>query len=145
MTDLIHYLSDGANFQAKAVLAFTQTDIEESWDSEKGIYKANPKVARWENCREQGYIISLCTEDYLKQLNIAFFEHRNSDDICAIKWEQISINTITIDNAEFGDIYKDKYNYSFGVRYGEIVKMSNWIKKELNDFWISNDIKKLPY
>lgn len=144
MTNLKNYLEDGANYQAKAVLAFVQIngDIESSWDSEEKKYIAEPKVARWENCREQGYIISLKTKDYSKQLNIAFFEHRNSDDICAVKWEQNSMNTITIDNAEFGDVYKDKYDTSFDVRYGEVVKMADWITKELNEFWVSNLIKK---
>jgi hypothetical protein len=140
MTELKNYQEDGANYQAKAVLAFTQreSNIEKSWDAEQKRYKAEPRVARWENCREQGYIISLKTEDYSKQLNIVFFEHRNSDSICAVKWEQSAMNTITIENAQFGDVYKDKYDTSFSVGYGEVVKMADWITKELNDFWITN-------
>jgi hypothetical protein len=73
----------------------------------------------------------------LRQLNIAFFEHRNSDDICAIEWEQITINAPTIDSAEFGGMYKNKFDVSQSFRYGEAIKMAEWIYGRLNDFWIS--------
>lgn len=139
MTKLEYYNYDGANHQARAVLCFLQNrSIESSWDGDKHSYLAEPKVARWENCREQGYVISMRNKSYSKQINIAFFEHRNSDSICAIKWEQVTLNSPTIDTAEFGDIYKDKYDTSFDVRYGEIEKMANWIFEELDEWWGNN-------
>jgi hypothetical protein len=139
MQDLKTYLRDGAGHQARAVLAILQesADIEDSWDDTYKEYCAKPKVARWENCREQGYIVSLRSKNYGKQLNIAFFEHRNSDSICAVRWEQYAINSITISNAKFGDIYRDKHDVSFMVEYGEIVEMAEWIERQLADFWIT--------
>jgi hypothetical protein len=141
MTDINSYNNDGANHQARAVLAMLQgTDclVENSWNAGHRKYDAEPKVARWENCREQGYVISLRTKDFKKQLNIAFFEHRNSDSICAVKWEQSTLNSPTIDTAEFGDVYKDKYDTSHDVGYGEVMKMAEWIKHELEKFWEEN-------
>ncbi len=140
MTNLEWYLNDGANYQARAVLCLLQ-----------GIFYIDnlsefnkPKVARWENCREQGYVITFRNSDYKKQLNIAFFEHRNSDAICAIKWEQNTMNSPTIDTAEFTDVYKDKYDTSFDVSWCEIRKMAEWISNELKAFWENNykEIKK---
>lgn len=137
MTKLENYLEDGANYQARATLMFLQRDanIEESWNAEYKTYDAEIKVARWENCREQGYVVSLRNKKR-EQLNIAFFEHRNSDSICAIKWQQESINTLTIDNAKFGDVYKDKYDTSHSVEYGKAYEMAEWIIKELTEHWI---------
>lgn len=137
MTKLENYLEDGANYQARATLMFLQrnANIEESWNAEYKTYDAEIKVARWENCREQGYVVSLINKKR-EQLNIAFFEHRNSDSICAIKWQQESINTLTIDNAEFGDVYKDKYDTSHSVEYGKAYEMAKWIIKELTEHWI---------
>lgn len=136
MTNLEEYLKDGANYQARAVLMFLQSyaNIEESWNDEYRRYDAEIKVGRWENCREQGYIVSLVNSKRV-QLNIAFFEHRNSDQISAIKWEQLSLNTITIDTAVFGDVYKDKYDTSHEVSYGQVSEMAYWIKEELSEFW----------
>jgi len=59
MCRLKTYLDDGANYQAKAVLAYLQKyeGIEDSWDEAFYRYRAQPLVARWENCREQGYIV----------------------------------------------------------------------------------------
>ncbi len=140
MTPLSHYQQDGANNQAKAVLCFFQGfTIEESWNAETKKYDAEPKVARWENCREQGYIVSLCSKDRLRQLNIAFFEHRNSDSICAIKWEQVSMNSITIDTAKFEDqCYNDKWDVSQSFGYGQVSEMASWITAQFSEFWAAS-------
>lgn len=143
-TSLTHYHSDGANRQAQAVLAFVQyligDGIEESWSDEWKRYEADIEVARWENCREQGYILSLRAPQYGRdQLNIAFFEHRNSDNICAIKWHQWGLNTLTIDTADFGDeCYSDKYDTSFDVGYGEAFKMAEWIVDQFTTHWVEH-------
>lgn len=71
----------------------------------------------------------------IKQLNIAFFEHRNSDDICAVKWEQVSINGINMDNAQFGEAYKTKYDVSHSVGHGECRAMADWITKQFEAFY----------
>lgn len=144
MTELKDYLQDGACSQARAVMCFLQNmTIEDSWDDEKGRYDATIEIARWENCREQGYILSMRSKDFEKQLNIAFFEHRNSDSICAVKWEQRSMNSITIDTAEFGDVYKDKYDVSKSVGWGEIKEMVDWIEVQFRHFWRDTEkIKK---
>lgn len=143
MTDLQNYFNDGANEQAQATLCalkyYVGDGIEESYCEKTNKYLAEINVARWENCREQGYIVSLRTKDRSKQLNIAFFEHRNTDSICAIKWEQTSTNSLTIDTAQFGDVYKDKYDVSFDVGYGEFLKMASWINEQFIDFWVKND------
>lgn len=136
---LNEYLRDGAGCQARAVLAYLQQyySIEESWNDEHKYYQANIEVCRWENGREQGYIVSMRTMQYKKQINIAFFEHRNSDNICAVMWEQKSFNSIaTVELAQFGDdVYKTKWDVSKEVGYGEALKMADWIWDQLKEFW----------
>ena len=152
--NLKYYMQDGANYQARAVLAFLQSHdgIEESWDDEFKRYGAEIEIGRWENCREQGYVLSLRSKDYSRQMNIAFFEHRNSDRICAILWEQETINSPTIGTAEFGDVYKTNWDTSHEEKYGNISQMSDWIWEQLENFWIEtskskeegNDLCKTP-
>lgn len=132
LTKKSEYLNDGASNQAKAVLAFVDDDVKSSFNGFD--YLASLKVGRWENCREQGYVLSLNNEDYKQQLNIAFYEHRNSNDICALEWEQNTINTPTIDKLPEG-VFRDKYEYSYSVPYGEVLDMAKWINGRLNDFW----------
>ena len=147
MTKLNSYLDDGANYQAKAVLAFLQAyeGIEESWNKKTKRYEADIKVARWENCREQGYIVSLNSKKWLRQINIIFFEHRNSDSIHAVKWEQRSMNSITIETAKFDNIYENKHDTSFSVVYGKVVEMSDWIWERLVKFWIETKDEEAKY
>jgi len=143
MPTLNEYMSDGACPAARAVLGImSRFSIEESYQD--GNYQASIEVARWENCREQGYVLMLSTKDYSKQLNIAFFEHRNSDQICAIKWEQRTMNAPTIETAEFGgQCYEDKWDTSHEVKYNEHYKMAEWIEEELTVFWLSNNSKRV--
>lgn len=137
MNNLFGISEDGACAASRAVRAHLSgySGIEESWSSEWKRYMAEPEINRWHNCREQGYVISMHSQNYSRQLNIAFFEHRNSDNICAIKWEQKTWNPPTIDNAEFGDIYKDKYDVSHQVSYNQAYEMSEWIYEQLVEFW----------
>ena len=136
MIELQNYLQDGAGYQARAVLMHLQaiSTIESSWDDEFKMYKARPNVARWQNCREQGYVVMLNNKQY-NQLNIAFFEHRNSDSICAIAWKENTINAPTIDTAQFGDIYKDKYDISHSVSYGQYKEMAEWNATQLKNHY----------
>lgn len=132
------YMQDGANYQARAVLAFLQVNdgIEASWNDKLMCYESNIDIARWENCREQGYIVSMRDKTHKKQLNIIFFEHRNGDSICAVKWKQMSMNSLTIDTAKFGNIYKDKYDTSYDVGHGEVFQMATWIWQQFEGFWL---------
>jgi len=144
MVTLKNYMNDGAHPSARAVLALLSWfEIEESWDSERNEYLAEVAVNRWHNCREQGYVLSLRSKHYGRQLNIAFFEHRNSDSIHAIKWEQLTLNPPTIDTADFGDVYETKWDTSFSVNYNQHYDMSKWIREQLTDFWIETCNEKL--
>lgn len=143
MTPLKEYLQDGANYQARAVMCALQNfRIEDSWNPATSEYEAEPKIARWENCREQGYVLTLWNRSSHKRLCVAFFEHRNSDSICALKWEQNGINSPTIDTADYGGAcYKDKWDVSFQVGVGQFEKMADWISSEMESWWIAAQTK----
>lgn len=134
--ELKYYLQDGAAIQAKCVLAHLQgMDVESSWNSERHKYEAETKVARWENGREQGYVVMLHNKKW-EQLNIAFFEHRNSDNICAIMWQENTMNSPTIESANFGEkVYKDKWDVSHTVSYYKYQEMADWINNQLTAHW----------
>lgn len=129
---------DGANHQAKAVRAYlaVHDGISESWSDEHKRCMAEPTLSRWENCREQGYVICLRGQPgpKLRQINIVFYEHRNSDDICALVFEQWTINAPTIDTLPPG-VFKDKYQVSHTEPYGNAMQMADWIYEQLVDFW----------
>lgn len=145
MVSVQHYHADGANRQVQAVLAMFQyflgDGIEDSWDDWYRRYKAEIEVARWENCREQGYTLMM-RAPWLSsnRLNIAFYEHRNHDGICAIKWEQNTLNSPTIDNLPDG-VFESKWDSSYEVKYGEVTKMAKWLFDEFEHYWIEHTEK----
>ena len=134
-----HFFDDGANWQAQSVACYLNSfdGLDLSWDKERCRYLADVKISRWENCREQGYVITMRAPNN-KQINIAFFEHRNSDQICAVEWEQNTVNAPTIDTAVFGNIYKDKYDTSASFGYAKINEAGDWILDRLSTFWVNN-------
>ena len=139
--ELKNYLLDGACMQARCVLCYIQDfEINESYDEKYGMNMARIEVGRWENCREQGYCVSLAAENF-KQLNIAFFENRNSDELCAVEWVENTINTPTIGSKELAKVYKSKYNTQKSMPYMHIEEMGDWITGELKKWWLGNKKK----
>ena len=122
-----HYMHDGANWQAQAVLAYMRGHIFQVEDEVKK--KDNwgmSYVGRYENCREQGYVFSIKVG--LEQRHYAVYEHRNSDEICVLISDGVCMDT---PNVEF--MWKDrgenatKYDYNMGFRYGKIMECGEWI------------------
>lgn len=130
------------NAQANAVRAYlTEYDgIENSWSSYNERYMAEPEIYPWFNGRERGYVITMRSSDHKRQINVAFFEHRNSDDICAIVWEQTTMNPPTIETANFAGVYKDKYDVTHTVGHGEAAAMARFIMRVLDTFWLSSSL-----
>jgi hypothetical protein len=128
---------DGADAQARAVLAYlsAKCGVEESWNAERHYYEDEPEFDRWHNCREQGYVVQYRHGG--RQLNIAFFEHRNSDSICAVEWEQTTINPPTIDTfPKEHPYYESKWAVSKTVPFGQATEMADWIFVRLRAFWL---------
>ncbi len=107
------YLRDGADNPPRAVLHVFNAINSDFPEIE---------VGRWENCREQGYVISA------KGLNIAFFEHRNSDEIHAVKFNGYFINTPSIHDISENHAYcNSKHATDFHVGAREFLEMAEWI------------------
>lgn len=134
-----HYLNDGINPQAQAVLALLRNfQIESSWVADRKEYAAEINVNPWYNGRETGYVFSVRHPKTFDNLNIAVYEHRNTDQICAVKWEQPpTLNPIcTVEHAKFPTgVFVDKWNVDKSVTHGQILEMVTWIQTELTSYW----------
>lgn len=54
--------------------------IDFSWDGEAKDYSIKIWYDDWDNGREMGYVVWVVSPSGKRQLNIAFFEHRSSDN-----------------------------------------------------------------
>jgi len=135
MTQIENYMHDGANWQAQAVLAYLRTTksnaINETWNEKFHKYDAGVCVGRYENCREQGYIF--CVQYNGEQRNYAVYEHRNSDQLCVVVF-----NALTMDTPQkelvwdaMGD---NKWNYTKAFGFGEIVSCGDYIVEDIKEF-----------
>lgn len=110
MTDIRSYINDGANWQAQAVLAYVRSNL----DLPKSY---NVLVGRYENCREQGYIFTLCN-DYMQLLHIAVYEHRNVDNLIIKTFRGQFVNTPRAEDLKM----EDKWDYDTSFDYGKILE-----------------------
>ena len=130
------------NRQAEAVLAYVRYEIgdgiDPSWDYEQKDYLAVPMVNEWVNGREKGYVITMTDKFWNKQINIVFYEHRNTDLICALMWENNRFGIPSIQDAiDFGH-FNSSSDYTHSVSVGRADEMAAWIKDQLYRFWVEN-------
>lgn len=133
--EIKYYMNDGANWQAQCVLAYLRTysesAIDESWNKEHSFYEAHFEVGRFENCREQGYVFSVFYKN--QQRNYAVYEHRNSDELCVVVFDGLTINTPTLEMVckAMGD---SKWNYTKSFSCGKVVECGDYIFKDIKNF-----------
>jgi hypothetical protein len=109
--------------------------IESSWNSDLKRYDAEPKVAPWYNGRERGIVVYLTDRKDKEQINIAIYEHRNSDNICALMWVQKpDINPPCLATLPSG-VLDNKWDVTKSWSYRDAVDAANWVAEQLNDFW----------
>lgn len=134
LTELSNYHNDGANWQAKIILAFMQMMhlkvLDVVWNEK--IHKSDAVIytGRYENCREQGYVFSLMYKS--KQRHYAVYEHRNSDTICVLISNKSSINTPNVDTM-WADKPESstKWDYDKGFDCGQFEECTNFIIEDM--------------
>ena len=141
MTNIENYMQDGACWQAQAVLAYVRGNIYHLTDDKYYKTSLRIRVGRYENCREQGYVISIRffgkkdgSPSYI-QHNYAVYQHRNTDTICVLISNTWTTNTPGVD-----DMWKDKgenpksCQYDRGFDWDDISGCGNYIIKDIEDF-----------
>lgn len=145
--DRIGDLTFGLNSQALAVLqilAQTEPHFAE-YDKENNHYKVSFNTYPWYNGRERGIVISMYPDSLggsAKHLYIAVFEHRNSDQICCLRWETNLqyLNAPTADKETLKKAYHGGNKWDVAITFGclEVGKCVEWIEKELETFYTAN-------
>jgi hypothetical protein len=128
---------DGAHPIARAVLEIVRSrlgdGIETSWNAEFKRYDAEPRFARFDNCREQGYIVFMNDLRREKQINIAFAEHRNSDDIVIYVFEKKTFNAPHLTDFD-NSVWENSQHFRHNAPY----TAAEFIATKLVEFWDEN-------
>ena len=125
----------GINNQAIAVLSFMENFTPDFVGS---IFNVRFETKPWYNGREKGIVISMIV-NFNKTIHIAFFEHRNSDRLCCLKWitDTPYYNHPLDDSDVYTKAYKngDKYSVDASFNYGGILPCAEFIYDEFEDFY----------
>ena len=138
MTNQIVDFTFGIRNQAMAVLHMLDRAPDFA-EYKNGFYDVMIQTKPWYNGREGGAVISMRRPFDSKCIHISFFEHRNSDNICALKWVTGSFyfNHPLEDKNIFEVAYGggSKYDTAYSVSYGEAGKMADWVYAQLEKFY----------
>jgi hypothetical protein len=131
-------LTYGINHQVRALaqaLAASSPDFAE-FDGEWKHYNVAFETATWYNGRERGLVFTMSHRHASSAcLNIAVFEHRNHDGICAVAWEDTrGVNPPTLEDIPEGT-YTNKFDTSHEVGYLEIGAMLEWMVEQFSSFY----------
>ena len=129
MVYLEHYLYDGSNWQARAVMCYLQSRVEvileETYIGEKfQLFEGTMLINPYHNGREHGYVFSVRYKTH--QANYAVYEHCVSDQICVVKGNAFGDHCDGWDGKEWS-----KYNHDANFSYGEILKCGEWIERDM--------------
>lgn len=130
---LENYLCDGACWQAVAVMAYLRGHYilpDFVYNNEHHYYEATADICRFDNCREQGYVLMIRYYGYQK--NYAFYEHRNSDRLCVVAFEKDTFYDVC--HNDVMEAMKDKWDFTKSFSFGEIVECGSWIVKDIETF-----------
>ena len=129
--ELQNYLSDGANWQAVGVMAYLRSRTEYAMNTatHANVF-SQLTIGRYENCREQGYIVSCKVNG--GQRNWCFYEHRNTDRLCVVVFDCFSIDTPS--KEKVWEVMKDKYDVTKDFECGEILECGQYILEDIKEF-----------
>tara|TARA_R110002020_G_scaffold16361_4_gene57829 strand:- start:496 stop:975 length:480 start_codon:yes stop_codon:yes gene_type:complete len=132
------------NAQAKAVRCYLEgyDGLDVSWVEYNGhgSFSAELSIGEWDNGRERGYIVSCRQSGVPRQMNIAFFEHRNTDSINAISFEtkprwQIAPTLADVPDDKYKELSIAEWDTDHSVDYGHAGQMAKWIMDEFTRWW----------
>lgn len=134
MSNLNNYLDDGASSIARSVLCLLQGNL--CYDMLDISKTSELDVARFDNCREQGYTVSVRNKNR-KQINISFAEHRSSDSLIIYKWFKNTFNSPTL-----SDMDDTSWNNAVYFKYDGIYAAMEYIKQELMEHCKQGEINE---
>ena len=111
------------------VLSVNQVGVPDTWYVE---------TRRYYNGRERGFCISIRDLGQSQATNFVFYEHRNSDEICCVKFPgNVGENYVTSEDIP-EEYFKDKYSYTASWGYMEFAKVREYLVAEIESL-ISNE------
>ena len=101
------------------------------------------QTLRYHNGREQGFLWTISKwspnlREKTPQINFVWYEHRNSDKLCCIKWTgdvKTPIDKSVTYSAIPEEVFPDKWSYTKGFRPFRFREALAWWANELQDWY----------
>lgn len=128
------------NAQAYALMHFLSTVEPHTARYHDGEYQIDIRCVPYMNCRERGFVLEMRRNLAEPITCLAFFEHRNSDALCCIRWQP----KWSKDCYEASDIpesiYPDKYAVTCSWNYMDLNSAADYVLDVIGELSPDNEV-----
>ncbi len=115
------------NAQAYALMHFLSTQEPHTARFNDGKYQIEIRCKPYMNGRERGFVLEIRQGIGCDPVCLAFFEHRNSDLLCCIKWvPSWPVECYRADDIPH-DVYPDKWSVTKSWDYMDLTGASKYV------------------
>lgn len=120
----------GMNPQAHLLLQVIAQRVDAEVEESEHLWMT---TSPYTNCREMGFVLSVIGFGKVDTLNLCFYEHRNSDSLCAIKWRgQLPIDGGCRAEHIPTEVFPNKWSPTMEWGHGKLWEAAAWAVEEIN-------------
>ena len=115
------------NAQAYALMHFLSTQEPHTARYQDGKYQIDIRCKPYMNGRERGFVLEMRQGIGQDAVCLAFFEHRNSDALCCIRWQSAQYEHCYTASDIPDSVYPDKWSVTKSWDYMDLVGASKYV------------------
>ena len=128
------------NAQAYALMHFLSTQEPHTARYQDGKYQIEIRCKPYMNGRERGFVLEIRQGIGHDPVCLAFFEHRNSDALCCIKWVPSWPRECYRAGDIPHDVYPDKWSVTRSWDYMDLVGASKYVLDVIQEVSATDEV-----
>ena len=128
------------NDQAYALMHFLSTQEPHTARYQDGKYQIDIRCVPYINGRERGFVLEIRQTFGDEPVCLAFFEHRNSDALCCIRWQSAQYGHCYTASDIPESVYPDKYSVTKSWGYMDLVGASKYVLEVIEEVSATNEV-----
>ena len=128
------------NAQAYALMHFLSTQEPHTARYQDGKYQINIRCVPYMNCRERGFVLEIRQTYGDEPVCLAFFEHRNSDALCCIRWQSAQYQHCYTASDIPDSVYPDKWSVTKSWDYMDLTGAYKYVLDVIQEVSATDEV-----
>lgn len=128
------------NYQAYALMHFLSTQEPHTARYRDGEYQIDIRCVPYMNCRERGFVLEIRQMYGDEPVCLAFFEHRNSDALCCIRWQSAQYRHCYSAEDIPESVYSDKWSVTKSWGYMDLTGAYKYVLDVIQEVSATDEV-----